>query len=222
MHREHKVYVEFDEVGARLKALGLDRELLLEAARRGLAAFAACTAHHPRNFPALASWAETSRALCDLLVVHEYRWLKVEDNGQPQVHNPPGSISLTVAGGDGNTGRRGGPEPKTSASKGYTTSRAMIQNGYLFPDMEADALKRLEASAGRQTWFLLIHRDKSVGEMRCELSMPISMSDDRKVNGWQERIILPTTSFDSTLFESIPDEPEGFTEEVQIDLKRRA
>lgn len=37
-----------------------------------------------------------------------------------------------------------------------------------------------------------------------------------------ERIILPSTSFDATLLSNIPDEPLELTEEVQIDLKRRA
>jgi hypothetical protein len=216
-----QVWTNPDEIDARLQSLGLDRPLLLEAARRGLAAFAACTPHHPRNFPALASWAETMRGLRDQLAVIPYRWSSVEENGQPQVHNPGGTIALTVAGGDKNTGKLGEAEPRTSSSKGYTTSRAMARNAFLFPEMEQDEQEKLDRARNRQTWFLLVHRDVAAGELRCELSMPISMSEDRHVDGWRERILLPATSFDIALLLGIPDEPLDMTEEVQIDLRRR-
>ncbi len=222
MQPERRVYKDVQGVDARLTELGLEQELLLQATQRGLAAFAACTPHHPRNYPALASWAETFRGLSDLLVVHPYRWTKLDDNGQPQVHNPSGLIAITVAGGDSNTGRIGDAEPKTSASKGDATSRAMLENAYLFPDMEADARAKLEKMNRRQTWFLLVHRDLVAGEMRCELSMPISMSEDRRIDGWAERILLRSTSFDAALLRGIPDEPTPLTDEVKIELKRRA
>ena len=216
-----QIWTEPDEVDARLKSLGLERALLLEAGRRGLAAFAACTPHHPRNFPALASWAETMRGLRDQLAVIPYRWMSIEENGQPQVHNPAGTIALTVAGGDKNTGRVGDAEPKTSSSKGFTTSRAMALNAYLFPEMEEDEREKIIRVKNCQTWFLLGHRDRVAGELRLELSMPISMSEDRHIDGWRERILLPATSFDAALLQGIPDEPLDLTEEVQIDLRRR-
>ena len=147
---------------------------------------------------------------------------KLDDNGQPQVHNPSGLIAITVAGGDSNTGRTGDVEPKTSASKGDTTSRAMLENAYLFPEMEEEARAQLEKMNRRQTWFLLVHRDLVGGEMRCELSMPISMSEDRRIDGWAERVLLRSTSFDAALLQGIPDEPAPLTEEVKIELKRRA
>jgi hypothetical protein len=223
MQLERRVHKDTRDVDARLAELGLTQDLLLQAAQRGLAAFAACTPHHPKNYPALASWAETFRGLSDLLVVHPYRWTKLEDNGQPQVHNPSGLIALTVAGGDTNTGRIGDAEPKTSASKGDTTSKAMLGNAFLFPEMEADARTKLDTMTRRQTWFLLVHRDLVAGEMRCELSMPISMSEDRRIDGWAERILLGSTSFDAALLKGIPDEPTPpVTDEVKIELKRRA
>jgi hypothetical protein len=217
-----KIWTDINGVDDRLRSLGLDRPLLLEAARRGLAAFAACTPHPPRNFPALTSWAETMRGLRDQLVVTPFRWSSVEENGQPQVHNPLGTIALTAAGGDKNTGVLGDAEPRTSSSKGYTTSRAMALNAYLFPEMEQDEQEKLDRVQKRQTWFLLVHRDSEAGELRCELSMPISMSEDRHIDGWRERIILPATSYDAILLKGIPDEPLDMTEEVQIDLRRRA
>jgi hypothetical protein len=147
-----QVWTNLDEIDARLQSLGLDRPLLLEAARRGLAAFAACTPHHPRNFPALASWAETMRGLRDQLAVIPYRWSSVEENGQPQVHNPGGTIALTVAGGDKNTGKLGEAEPRTSSSKGYTTSRAMARNAFLFPEMEQDEQEKLDRTPRCRRW----------------------------------------------------------------------
>lgn len=185
MQANRQVWDNADDVEKRLGALGLNSETLVEAARRGLSAFAACTPHHPRNFPALASWAESMRGLRDLLVVSPFRWSSMEENGQPQIHDPSGTIVLTVAGGDKNTGRLGEAEPRTSSSKGHTTSRATVYNAYLFPQMEKEARERIEREIRRQTWFLLIHRDVSIGELRCELSMPISMAEDRHIDGWR-------------------------------------
>jgi hypothetical protein len=222
MQANRNVLTQEDEVDARLKQLGLSRSILLTAAGRGLAGFAACTLHHPRNYPALASWAEAIRGLRDLLVVTGFGWTPWEENGQPQVINPSGTIALTVAGGDKNTGRIGDDEPRTSASKGHTTAKALAANGYLFPEMETDVQERIAILRNRRTWFLLIHRDISAGKMRCELSLPISMAEDRHIDGWAERIILPETDFDAASLIGIPDEPLELTEEIQLDIKRRA
>jgi hypothetical protein len=45
---------------------------------------------------------------------------------------------------------------------------------------------------------------------------------DRRIDGWAERILLWPTSFDAALLQGIPDEPIPVTDEVTIELKRRA
>jgi hypothetical protein len=71
-------------------------------------------------------------------------------------------------------------------------------NAFLFPEMELEAQTLLEKLKRRGTWFFLIHRDMLVSQMRCELSNPITMSEDRHIDGWSERILLKLTDFDSS------------------------
>jgi hypothetical protein len=218
-----RIYEAPLDVNRRLMQLGgLTSGLLLEAARRGFGAFAACTPHHPRNFPGLAAWAETIRALGDLLVPAPFNWARIEDTGQPLVLSPTGAIAITVAGADENTGRAQGADPRTTSSKGSPTIRAISQNRYLFPELEEDALQRLQKREKRSTWFLLIHRDVVAGEMRCELSKPIAMGEDRHIIGWSERIILDRTDFDSSLVAGIPNGDNEPTAEIIVEIKRRA
>jgi hypothetical protein len=75
---------------------------------------------------------------------------------------------------------------------------------------------------GRETWLLLIHMDLRVCELRIELSRPVNMREDNRVDGWSERILLDTVSFDRDLsVEPVsPTAPTG--PDIDVEIKRRA
>ena len=43
----------------------------------------------------------------------------------------------------------------------------------------------------RDLWLLLLHYDKSTGEIRYELSRPWGIDETGKINTWSERILFP-------------------------------
>jgi hypothetical protein len=201
----------------RLAQLGLQTEPLREAAARGLAAANACTPNHPRIMPGLAAWSETVCGLRENLASEG--WERLDEGNLPWTVNATGSIAIAVATGDEETGKENG-NPCTKSKKGPRVAEAVEANQLeLFPQGI-----RLPASTppGRETWLLLIHRDFGAGELRVELSRPVNMGEDNRVDGWSERIILNVIPFDRDLdIESVgPTPPSG--PDIDVEIKRRA
>jgi hypothetical protein len=199
---------------------GLTRAVLTEVVSRATAAHMACTPHHPRNFAPITRWGNGIAAMRDLLVPLE--WTSADRDGQPLVVNPAGGLAITISGADKQTGLDGDVQPRTSA-KGAVTVEEVEQNGYLFSDMEADAMEKAIA-AGRfvkDTWFLLMHFDRVTGQVRSELSRPAKVDEERRIVGWSERILLEPFDFDSTAMTVVGDEgPDDG--DITIEIKRRA
>jgi hypothetical protein len=66
------------------------------------------------------------------------------------------------------------------------------------------------------TWILLVYR--TVAEVRCELSLPTSISDDGHIDGWRERILLASIPFDDDSVAVAPPQQSDIT----IPVVRRA
>jgi hypothetical protein len=209
------------DVNRRLTELGegLTVAVLGQTVERAHAAYAACTPHHPRNFAPITRWGNGIAALRDLLVP---LWESMDRDGQPLIVSPAGT-AITISGANAHTGRKGDIQPRTS-SKGTVTVEAVARNGYLFPYMEAEAeakAKKDEAIA-RNTWFLLIHLDRFIGQVRSELSHPTKLDDMRRVIEWSERIILPPFDIDPTIDSSSLSDESPDDGDITIEIKRRA
>jgi hypothetical protein len=190
------------------------------AVERSQSAWAACTPNYPRNFPGIAGWAAAVCGLGDELA--PTGWRRVEDCGQPLIVK--GDIALTAASGDENTGRTAESQPlDTKASKGPVTVEAINRNTYLFPLMQQDADEKVAQRVARaqNTWVLLMHRDEIAGEVRCELSRPITMDQDRHIDGWSERIILPPIDFEGLEVGKMEDDGGSDGGEISIEIRRR-
>lgn len=200
----------------RLGELGLDVELLLEGARRGMAAAAGCTANHPAVLSGILAWGETICALRDSLLSRG--WQRLDEGNLPLVVNRAKSLALTVATGDEETGRPQG-NPCTKSKKGPRVANAVANNQLqLFP---VPVHLRPDEATGRITWLLLIHRDRGARELRTELSRPVSMGEDGRVDAWSERIILGAVPFDDPV-RVAPKSPNDTGPEIDVEIKRRA
>jgi len=222
MAKQQTVFTEPWDINRRVARLGLTVAILIAAVEKSLAAWAACTGNDPLNFPGIASWAAAIRSLGEDLALKG--WARIEDVGQPLIVNADQSIALTVASGDENTGRVATFAPKTKSSKGPRTIEKVQHNAWLFPQMEADENAKLESTKKRNanTWMLLLHRDTLAGEIRCELSRPITLDTEGRIDGWSERIILKPVDFDRVL-NAVPEDGGNSDDgEIDIDIKRRA
>lgn len=209
------------EVQSRLAELGLDPEALAQVVRRGYVAFTMCTVNDPPLFPGFSAWAQTVRALREYLVPQG--WRRCDENNYSLVISPTEDMAIAVATGDDGTGRIDAV-PTTKSSKGPSTADAVVANQAQltleFEVPEESAVDELadEEVEDRMTWLLLVHR--ADGELRSELSLPLSMGTDGRIESWQERIVLGAIPTDPTEIDIIP--PGPVLPDIEVDVKRRA
>jgi len=208
------------DINKRLMELGLKRENLERAAERGLAGFLSCTANHPCAVPGIWAWAETICALGEQHI--PLGWRRLDESNWPLIVNKAGSVAVSVASGNEDTGRDGDRDPLTTSAKGPRTISAIATNrrqlnlfGEVLPSAES------LTTPGRQTWLLLVHRDIGSREMRCELSRPVSIDPRGRINLWAERIILKPRSFDGIGAAILDGENGPQSPEIKVEIKRR-
>jgi len=209
-----RVLHEPNKVDARLREMGLSATVLLSALNAGIASLALASPNHPPNFGGTSLWAEAVRVLRELLIPKG--WRKDNSYNFPTVVSPDRKIAVAVASGDEGTGIRKG-NPSTHYPRGTVMQRRVEANSQLplFDDIRRadDAESAEEAEA---TWMLLHYRER--GQLRCELSLPISINDSGFVENWAERIILTPIQIDPTRMPVLDDEPVNPT----VTVKRRA
>ncbi|MGO9319187.1 MAG: hypothetical protein ACLQBY_00010 [Solirubrobacteraceae bacterium] len=174
--------------------MGLEEKTLIEAIERGLAARQTCTSFHPPSFPGTFQWADTHRALRELLV--REKWTPDDSHNYSRVVSPDKAVAVTVATGDEYTGIAGAMEPRTKHPKGSQTDLAIeinVQQLTFLPIAEPGA--STEPRARQATWILLIAT--TVHEVRAELSCPSGQDEMGHVVAWSERIPLPSIEIDT-------------------------
>lgn len=207
-----KLHATPDEVDAALARLGLTREPLWEAVLAGLLARDGCTANDPPFLPGIYQWGRTVRGLREGLA--PLGWSRSDEDNFCTVVEPGGTFAIAVASGSEHTGRVGREMPTTKRRKGPSTAEAVQANAqlYLFEEF-APAVPN---EPDRATWVLLFHSDGK--EIRIEVSLPDSMSDDGHINGWRERIVLGGRPLDGDIIPSAPD----FGPDPIIEVRRKA
>jgi len=218
---DRKIHVEPHHVHARLAQLALEEDWLWNAVRVGQLQRNSCTPHHPPSFPGLSAWAETIKTLRDILVPKD--WRIDNPRGLPIVFHPKRKIALTVATGDEATGREEF-DPCTKSPKGPQTKSIISNNQYkLFPEEYINAAREQTAARTNITWLLLMHFDEFTREVRSELSLPVGMNEEGRVDGWDERIILGSKPFDAdTLKVPTNNDNPPQSPNIVVNVKRRA
>jgi hypothetical protein len=215
------VRIEPPDVHRRLAELGLEEAILLKAAERGWVAFASCTRNHPPAIPAIWAWGEMICSLGEQLVPRG--WERKNESMWPLVVNRAGTIALSAATGNEDTGSKD-IDPLTSCAKGPRTVDAVFANRrqLVHPDMLVGPLESVKKPSGRSVWLLLVRRDIAAREMRIELSQPIAMDLEGRVNGWAERIILTSQRLDGIPEILLGDGDGPQSPEITVDIRRRA
>ncbi len=229
---EQRVIVEPLEVEERLEQLGLTQQLLVEPVMRGFLAWSNCTDNHPPAFPGILAWGETNCGLREGLL--PLGWERLNDRNLPLTVNQETRIALTASSGDDCTGIEG-LVPRTRNPKGTTIKDATTSNRAqlgLFEDMDSPPEPvDLEAIKEWATWLLLTYRDKVKRAVRCELSRPIEIGIDGRVDGWAERIILGSIPFDGDEVSLTRGNDRGGdgsgsagegSDAIQVEVRRRA
>lgn len=181
------------EADARLAELGLRVNLLHTALEAGHVSASQATRFHPVMAAGSLRWFDTVGRLRELLA--ELGWEADDVRNSPRIVSPDGRIALLVVRGDRNTAVSD-RDPQTARARGRATVRAVTINGQLeLPlDLQVLADASAERRSGVETWILL-HRPTEGGEVRAELSLPVTVDETGFVTGWSERILLPPLTF---------------------------
>jgi hypothetical protein len=207
------------DVHQRLDQLGLKKEAIDYAIRRGLLARLECTPNHPVTAPGFHGWSGTVCGLRDSML--PTGWERDNEANQGLVVNPANSVTIAVVPGDHNTGRKDAI-PTTRSPRGPMTDAAVQSNSYfLFHEMEEDQIAAL-AAVRRDFWLLMVYVSEDAQRVQYELSRPIQMSEGKRPIGWSERILFSDFTFGEPLSrtEDAPQTPKS--PEIVVEVKRRA
>ncbi len=194
----------------RLSLLGISLPILTESVWQGYLARSRTTANHPSIARGVIMWAETVAVLREQL--RPQGWVKSDKGNYELVVNKKESLAIVVTTGDDATGMIGAT-PSNKCPKGVNTVEAVETNNQ--QDMFSELLPIVEKTSGLTTWVLLMHM--AATEVRCELSLPSSISNG-KIDGWKERIILPSLLLDDDSVElELPDLPD-----IEVSIKKKA
>lgn len=208
------VVVQPDRVSDRLTELGLTEAIVHQALNIAHSFAARCTENHPRIYPGLVMWAETIKALRDLL--RPYGWHSQEEGTYDRVINAEGTVGIAVASGNEAVGVSF-MTPSNRSPKGRNTVAAVQLNCQLDMFGMPEPVGEEEEVKEGETWLLLHFFDAHKGERRIELSRPRTIAKDGRIVDWFERIILTPLSIDGDFDEvAAPDQPD-----VDFDIERK-
>lgn len=195
-----------------LALLGLTEKNLHDAVQRGEWARDRCTPNDVPSRPGFDAWAETTRALRDILGP---AWTKDLYKGLPLTVAPSGLYAIAVSAGDAGTGIKGrASSPKYPRGK---ASREMFQRHTLelFPDLYPRTQPR--TAEYTKTFLLLVRAGKK--DVRSELSLVASLTKRNFVATWDRRIILsPMTKGPEIKVGTIP--PQGAKTDSDVKVAR--
>jgi hypothetical protein len=215
------VFKEQFDVDRELSKLGLKQEWLLKAVRAAFAARVACTLNHPPLYAGISSWAEAVRMVREELLPEGFE--RSNESNLPFTVNKSGTMAIAVATGDEYTGTD--TSPCTKNPKGPRIRNAVDVNQLTLPLQFGDipvSPEALESIRKRDTWILLLHTDIESGEIRSELSRPVNVNSEGRVDGWNTRIILESIPFDGSDIKILGDGDNGpQSPEIIVEIKRR-
>lgn len=203
---------------AQLEAMGIPGEFLQAAADEAWRAASRCTENDVKSMRGFLVWGVTIRFLRDRL--GPLGWTVGRDQNFETVISPDGTVAITAAAGNSNTGDPS-RMPATRTERGPRTKLVVAANHQL---TLYDELRRKAVATETETWFLLSYHDPVSEEIRLELSRgvtftPAGNGSHGVVSEFEPRILLaPIDVADG----AIEDETDTNDEQIDVPVSRRA
>lgn len=197
------------QVEARLQKLHPDLKIILfrDAIIGGLGGRNETTRASAPTAAGVQQWLKTVEDLRTLLAT--VKWHIHEQRNCPFISSPDRAISIVAMTGNGETGKNGLEDPTNQAEKGAVAENFIQKNNQLELFNRESIKLAKENQKETQVWALLYHYDKTVNEVRFELSLPTGF-DKKKITEWGERLILgsiPNNPMDFTIRKDAPNAP---------------
>lgn len=204
-----KALIEPLLVEARLQELSADLvvSLLTNAIQSGLGARNDTTRASAITAAGLQQWLKTVEEL--RFQLSEKKWRIHNERNCPFISSPDHSISIVVMTGNSETGKQGFEDPTNQAEKGAVVE-GFVQSNHQLDLFNQDSFKLAKSKQKEtQVWAFLYHYDKTLNEVRFELSYPTGFGK-KKITEWGERLILgsiPNNPTDFTIRNDVPNTP---------------
>lgn len=198
--RRAPIIDDLGQVEARLQELHQDLTvgLLRDVIRGGLEARNEVTRASAPTAAGVKQWLQTVEDLRTLLAA--LQWQIHAQQNCPFISSPDRLISIVVMTGNSETGKQGFEDPTNQAEKGVVAEN-FVQHNKQLELFNRESFKFAKGKQNEsQVWALLYHYDKTLNEVRFELSLPTGFGN-KKITEWGERLILG----------SIPNNPADFT-----------
>jgi hypothetical protein len=210
------------EVHDRLTELELTVEELHDVLNRAEAERRTCTGFDPPGLPGSVFWGRVVRFLRETYVPKGWKARNVDQ--LPLLINPDRSLAVTASSGDWATGLSSPYTPKTRYPKGAATGRRVEANGQVtIPGLPPELTEDADEDDTLVTWVLLYFHEKGDEHtrLRCELSLPREIGARGRIDGWSERIILPSLEFPEDVIGLDDTEDEG-PGAIDVPIERRS
>lgn len=179
--QEAILLVEDSEVESRLAFYELEKELLIEVARRAVAASRDATNNHPSNATGILSYIYGTQALRDLFLGKI--WVLDRKDGIESIFNPEKNVKVVFQNVDIACSTK--KEPKPRSEKGAGSERACSGNQMgLFPYLP----KFVESDDEESVITLYLMVSNVNGKVGVELSRPIVTNGT--FSSFAERILI--------------------------------
>ena len=204
------VYVTPYEVDARLKQLGVSRRPLVLAALQGDLQRRLCTPDDFYATPGYVEWARALRTLREELR-RDHGWHRGDFLRIPVCFNAEENLAISVALGDQWTGIDGEKQPSTSPRGPATIEVVELSGTQRSIDFDVDDAVDF--------WYLLIYA--AGDELRAELSRPTDVNDTKRINKWNERILLGSIDPNTSVTQKLDEPPVTEEPEIAVDVRRK-
>ncbi|EPO7850340.1 hypothetical protein [Pseudomonas aeruginosa] len=195
------------------KLFGITAEELRTVATQCYRMAAAAGPLQPKGSGGTLAWIYGTEALRAVTIPKG--WKPADPSNQPRVVSPDNKHAVTVICGDSNTGDPHAV-PLTRNKRGSRTTRSVYYNAAqtdMFPVDRRDRQRiPLDAATEQTLWILLFHADVENQVIHYELSRPVNMGENGKVDGWQPRFIMPPLNLNA------PDDFDGPDSSPTIDI----
>ena len=201
------------EVKARLRALGLARNELVQVAKAALWAYNSTSVWDPRSYRGWKTYATAVRRLRELLCqdrLGDEAWSIDDTGGFALTIDPAGKVAIAFSRGTPGTGDPNG-WPRTKYRRGEHAYHGLHMNWRQLKMFESNDLGE------PMLWFLLV--DVREDEVFVELSLAVGRDASGRVSDWHERIIMGRYGLDQ---DGVDEEGEdGVDEGYEIDVVPR-
>ncbi|MEM7621486.1 MAG: hypothetical protein AAF228_13755 [Pseudomonadota bacterium] len=193
-----QIYQQLKEIEDQLGAYGLNKDKLVEVAKRAIAAGRDATPNHPSNAPGTFSYQEGTRALRDLFLNED--WTRDSKDGIESIYNK--SLNIKVVFQNVDIACDIDRLPKSRSAKGKGSERACEGNlSSLFDNLPHFA--SLQAPELVKTFYLMVSENGT--DVRVELSRPVIINNT--FSSYIERIfIVKEGEWESAVIEPMLDD----------------